>query len=264
MPLDERGFRLAMGLRPLDHNQWFERDAEANAQCAAKTALLDHHYEEVVAVTPEGTVASGEVAAMIATFVGAPLTTNDHPLVAASRLVADDLCVMVRTRDDWVLAAAVVCSPSRWSLREKIGTSLDAIHETVPGYAEALASSTRTRFDRLRPERSFWRLNWTLLDDPALFQPSVRRRAPQGDPAAWWFRVERQTLRALPSSGAVLFTIRTYVTALPELLSADPEHGARLLRALDTAPEASTDYKGWRGVADALRATLSSPDRRQD
>ena len=75
--------------------------------------------------------------------------------------------------------------------------------------------------------------------------------------ADWFFWVERQTLRRLPRSGAVLFTIRTYVNTLAEVLAADERAGANLLHALNEAPEALKGYKGWVGVADALRVHLS-------
>jgi hypothetical protein len=126
----------------------------------------------------------------------------------------------------------------------------------VPGYHDSLAEPTRAVFDRLTPERSFWRLNWTLLDSPDLFQPSVHRRPPTGDPSAWWFRVERQTIRSLPTTRAVVFTIRTYVTSLADLLTGRPETATQLLRTLDTAPADNLHYKGWVGVADVLRTTL--------
>ena len=91
----------------------------------------------------------------------------------------------------------------------------------MPGYDHELARPTNGFFDRLTPGRSFWRLNWTLLDNPALFQPTATRTAPSGDLADWYFRVERQTLRQLPRSRAIVFTIRTYVTSAAALSERD-------------------------------------------
>ena len=76
--------------------------------------------------------------------------------------------------------------------------------------------------------------------------------------ADWFFRVERQTLRRLPESDAVVFTIRNYVASAKELCDAHEEFGATLLLNLDTAPEAIREYKGWIGVADRLRSALGA------
>ena len=161
--------------------------------------------------------------------------SSEHPIVEASRLVQEDLCVLVR-EDAWRLRAACVCFPSRWDLATKIGTTLDDIHAPVPGYDSQLSTPTNSFFDRLRPDRSFWRLNWTLLDHPDLHQPNRARVAPSGELDDWYFRVERQTLRQLQRTNAIVFTIRTYVTSAASLRVSDsqfvpgalerPRHGA--------------------------------------
>ena len=123
-------------------------------------------------------------------------------------------------------------------------------------FAEQLAGPTTSVFDRLKPERSFWRLNWTLIDTPDLFQPTLERRAPHGDLDQWFFRVERQTIRQLPASGAVVFTIHNYVSSASAMSERVPDFVELLLHALDTTPVAMQEYKGWIGVADRLRASL--------
>lgn len=262
VPLDPRGWRLAMGLRPLDLANWLEFDEHREDELAQKAALLDECYEKVVATEPQGDDASRELLDEVRAYVkhyhpDVATTTDpeDHPLVAASRLVQEDLCVLLR-EDGWRLRAACVCFPSRWELATKIGTTLDEIHAPVPHYEEELARPTRGFFDRLRPERSFWRLNWTLLDSPALYQPTSARVAPSGELADWFFRVERQTLRQLPVSGAIVFTIRTYVTSAAELAQADQEFVPALLHAMESAPADTQTYKGWTGVATRLRDGL--------
>jgi hypothetical protein len=171
--------------------------------------------------------------------------------------VQEDLCVLVKD-DAWRLRAACVCFPSRWLLATKINTTLDEIHGPVPGYGQELARPTTGFFDRLTPERSFWRLNWTLLDSPTLFQPTASRTAPSGDLADWFFRVERQTLRQLPQSRAVIFTIRTYVTSAVTLSERDTQFVPTLLHSLETAPSSTQSYKGWTGVAERLRDALGA------
>lgn len=260
VPLDGRPFRLTMGLRPLDISQWFERDDEWDIQLSLKRNLVATKRREVVAVTPTCDAAAHELVDRVAPF-GSTTVVDDHPLVCASTMVPDDLCIMEFDGANWRLTGAVVCFPSRWSLLEKIGTTLDEIHGPVPGYATELRQPTTTFFHRLRADRPMWRLNWTLLDNPELFQPHPERRAVTGDPASWWFRVERQTLVRLPTTDAIVFTIRTYVTSLPTLVKNRTDVKDMLLTALETAPDDSKSYKGWHGVAEALRPWLTSEGR---
>jgi len=250
-----------MGLRPMREDEWFEVDERRDEELALKEHLIETRRNVVVATTKEGDGASEELLAMTLQSLAAVYPQlpreprpGEHPIVQASLLVQEDLCVLVRD-EHWYLAAACVCFPSRWDLTSKIGTSLDAIHSPVPGYDETLARPTNAFFERLDPARSFWRLNWTLLDDPALHQPFVRD-ASRASREGWYFRVERQTLRKLPATGAVVFTIRTYVASLEEMTTRDSHFMPTLLASLDSAPPATLDYKGWTGVAEQLRAAV--------
>ncbi len=254
---------MAMGLRPLDLANWLEVDDQRSSELQLKNELLAENFEIVVATNAEGYEASAELLACIEESlkefhpeISYKVDRSEHPIVSASRLVQEDLCVLVKS-DDWRLQAASVCFPSRWDLSTKIGTTLDSIHGPVPGYDVELSNPTNAFFDRLKPDRSFWRLNWTLLDNPTLHQPFSSRRSPSGDLDDWYFRVERQTLRQLPKTNAIVFTIRNYVASAKTLRERDPEFGPNLLAALDSSPESMQGYKGWVGVADKLRSELS-------
>lgn len=263
MPLDAKGWRLAMGLRPLDLATWFEIDEHYEEELALKAALLKDSFEAVVATNPEGDDASRELLEEVRGFlrsyhpdVAPSVLEGEHPIVEASRLVQEDLCVLVK-EDAWRLRAACVCFPSRWDLATKIGTTLDDIHSPVPLYDQVLARPTVAFFDRLTPERSFWRLNWTLLDSPVLHQPYGARSSPSGALADWYFRVERQTLRQLPKTRAIVFTIRTYVASAASLRERDDAFVPALVHAMESAPPSVQSYKGWTGVAQQLRDELA-------
>ena len=265
VPVDVRGWRLSMGLRPLESAAWLEIDEHFDEELDLKRRLLEESYDVVVATNPEGDDASRELLEEITRNlrahhpeVNTDVDESEHPLVSASRLVQEDLCVLVRD-DAWRLRAACVCFPSRWDLASKIGTTLDDIHDPVPGYDRELARPTNAFFERLKPDRSFWRLNWTLLDSPRLFQPASARRTPRSDIDEWYFRVERQTLRSLPRTKAVVFTIRTYVTSAAALCSRDETFAETLIRAIASAPTSMQEYKGWTGVAEQLRGALAQP-----
>lgn len=51
------------------------------------------------------------------------------------------------------------------------------------------------------------------------------------------FRTERQTLRRLPASGAIVFTIRTYMSTITDIVKEEPDIAARMASAIKSWPE---------------------------
>lgn len=282
LPIDGRPLRVSMGTRPLDLADWIEIDEHRVAEMAEKERLIATQPDDVIASIPRGDAGSAETLDLLLAYLpdrfpdvyesrdeglndrqrGVVVRSDGgHPIDVAGRLVQEDLCVMSRDGGQWLLTAASLCFPSRWRLADKVGHDLTAIHGPVPFY-QRIASPVQTFFDRLTPDRPIWRVNWTLLDDPALFQPEVASRWRDIDLAGrdlgdvLHFRVERQTLRSLPRSGDVLFTIRTYVRPMRELEAMRPGAFADLADTLATTPGPTIDYKGWAPLRDATIAWL--------
>ena len=148
-----------------------------------------------------------------------------RPLATLGRLLQQDLCLLQPRGDEYALTAAVLCFPASWALRDKLNRPLTGIHDPVAPYDADLARRVQRLFDALRPGVVLARSNALLYDDFALFQP---RRAPRG-PAPAWLRTERQTLRRLPDTGAVVFAIHTAVLPRAAL---SPEDAAGLAEYL--------------------------------
>jgi hypothetical protein len=62
--------------------------------------------------------------------------------------------------------------------------------------------------------------------------------------ADMWFRVEWQTLRRLPVTGAVLFTIRTFVERLSDFMARDYAVVHDIADLVNKIPENVAVYKG--------------------
>jgi len=184
-----------------------------------------------------------------------------HPLDLCGRLVQEDFCVLQEDGGTYRLIGATLCSPSCWRLADKIGRPLAEIHAPVPGYAVTLERPVNRFFTHLKPGRLTWRLNWTVVDDPAPFQPErVVGHVPITSDNAGehlWLRVERQTLRRLPATGAVVFTIRTYITRIDAALG-DAAAAAELAALLRDTPPATLEYKQIAPFQTALRAWLDA------
>jgi hypothetical protein len=251
---------LAMGLRK---GGWLLADELRDVELAEKDRLLRDRWDDVVHLGPGTEAAGAEVLALFERSLGAPLEVTDEPaLVRAARAVQEDLCLMVpRSGDDGSvrhhLDAAVLCFPSHWRLADKAGGSAAAIHGPVPTYADDLAEKVDRYLARLRPDVIGVRRNWSIHDDPALHAP-VRPDPPAvTDPAALWLRSERQTLRALPQSGAVLFTIRVQQTPFTTLAER-PDVASALARRLLAQPAALVEMNGLAGRVEPVAAWLRS------
>jgi hypothetical protein len=240
----------------LEASSWLEFGEDARSLLDEKTRLITEHRDDVLAIRPGSELACAELLEEVTDNLriyhpneNVDVGAVTDPLIAASLIVTEDLCIMASSLGQWRLEAACVCFPSRWQLSDKIGTTLDEIHGPVAGYDQRLAGPTRKYFDRISTAGN-WRLNWTLLDDSSLYQPRTSREATSLDPDQWWFRVERQTLRRLARSGAVVFTIRTYQALARDLVANVDGFAANVQEVLVSAPAATIDYKGWRTLAE--------------
>ena len=102
--------------------------------------------------------------------------------------------------------------PAAWALAEKIGRPLSAIHGPVARYDAGIAARVQRMFDMVSAERPLWRANLLRYDLPDLFQPHTEAAPrPVGRPDSPFLRSERQVIRRLPASGAVVFSIHTTV-----------------------------------------------------
>lgn len=297
-PYDGSSKPFAIGLRPLDLANWIEVDDNLGAHLAEKRRLYAEIPEKVFVEEAETRAAQQEVLDLLAAhlpvhfpqthrrvggsveLVGAthPASALDAPLAAASLLVQEDLILMRRGQDGWRLAAGSLCFPSSWVLTEKFGKPLHTIHVPVPGFGPGSRPDEliARMFDGLQGQ-AMERFNWSIQAGDALYHPlsdvqrtdrATNRPSQFADAAAVdasaFIRIERQTLRKLPVSKDILFTIRIHLDPLA-VLAKHPDR-ARLaasfadqLMALDAG---QLDYKGLTAdrdrLADLLRAMAAA------
>jgi len=246
-------FRHRLGTFPVEISNWLLRDAEFDSTVQLKKKLLATRRSEVVGLQPGGDEVAEEAAQLVSAWAGVELASRGiDALVEASllvaELVADDLAVLqpVKSHDgseQLLLNAAVVCCPSRWMLSEKMGHNMLAIHEPVAKYADHVGAAVDTYFQRLTVEKPVWRSNWIIQDHPALFQPQIPSGPLVKTPDELWIRMERQTLRRLPKTGGILFTIRGYQQPLPEYLSRSTQIAQNIRTMLERLPDDVAQYK---------------------
>jgi hypothetical protein len=272
LPFEAGPFRMSMSLTAAPERDWFELDDRYPDEVRQRRALLAERHDEVFAALPGSEDARAETLELVADSLvrhrpawfqrdGARLhnrlTGETWDLAAppcdrlelAGRLVQEDLCIIQHGEDGPRFTAAVLCFPSRWRLHEKLGRPLAAVHGPVPLYAERLSRPVDRFMTQVKPGHIAQRLNWSLLDDPALFQTQGKWReginpaiTAENAGEAVNLRVERQTLRRLPRSGAVLFGIRVHVYPLARAITT-PALAARLAEAVRALPAEINRYK---------------------
>jgi dimethylamine monooxygenase subunit A len=199
---------------------------------------------------------------------GEPGSLPLAPLDWLGRQVQEDLLLMDGTREGMPLVAGQLCFPAVWCLDEKLGRSMLEVHAPVPRFAEQLGASTLRLMERLKPERSVSRVNWsitvtdrldleprTLPEWRHLFGGITARNAGE----RCFLRLERQTLSLLPRTGAILFTIHTYRAPVATEVEA-PERRRRLASVLRTVPPETRQYKRIEPFLEPLLAYLEAGD----
>jgi hypothetical protein len=142
-----------------------------------------------------------------------------------------------------------LCFPSRWSLAEKLGQPMLAIHAPVPLYGERLGRPVDRFFGALAEGKLVERFNWSIVDDPALHQPKGHGRRALNEAITaenagetLFLKVERQTLSRVGDDGTVLFTIRVHCTSLARAVTTQAI-AADLAEAVAALPDALALYK---------------------
>ncbi|MFC3079459.1 DUF3445 domain-containing protein [Phenylobacterium terrae] len=241
----EDGADFAIGLAPVDEGGWLE-GGEADP-AARKDPLTAAHRDLVWAETEGSRPGQQEALELVERATGLAGQPDLPPLLAAARLVPDDLVLMEKADREWRLTALSLTAPTFFSAGEVIGRSLAELHGPVAGFETRFLRRVQRIFDGLRPDLILQRRNWTLVNSSESFTPQagpIRARigeiAPEAAGEALFLRVERQSLRRLPRTGGALFTIRVWLTPLGEL-AAEPARLAAFARA-------------WRGAGEDFRA----------
>ncbi len=287
-PYDGSTKPFTLALQTLDPEDWIEVDDQLAAQLGEKDHLFAHEHGRVFMAEPGSIEAQSEVLSMLMAYLpqhypelysakadtitikptGRTYEKSAYaarPLELAARLIQDDLVLMRKEDGEHRLVAAALCFPSSWSLAEKFGRPMADIHGPVPGFGRGGRTAERIErvFSNLKPDQPVQRYNWSLYDSPDLFYPERSHTKSglfdeTGTPNIW-LRVERQTLRRMPVSGDILFTIKICVDPLAALQ--DHADGACLAKGLKTLVEAldadQTAYKGLTGQRAEVVAALS-------
>lgn len=292
---------ITMGLRSMKWDEWIELDnhypryhadknrriKERGSKCCATApeamdgaielleefcSYLPERYPSMFRKTPTGidNLVTGE------SFNITQRPLPEDPMAISARLVQDDLALMIEKPDgDYYLLAGAILLPGFWRLQDKYGMRLSEIHTSgdVPQYKEKLEKGMMNFFRRLRPEDPVLRNNYFIqVDDNLAWSESI---GPEDSSDVSWntaqknkaiehhyFRSERQSLRRLPRSGAVVFTIRTYFEPIAEIVK-EPYVPGRLASAIRSWGDDVSRYKGKEKYEEVLLEYLDQKHEEQ-
>ncbi|MEX0346556.1 MAG: DUF3445 domain-containing protein [Rhizobiaceae bacterium] len=283
-PYDGSHPPFRIGLQPLDLRNWIEVDDRLDFYLSEKERLWALHPGKTFVAEPDTVAVQTEILDLIAAHVArrfpdiyrrdadrmfvngrtVDLAADEPALLTAARLVPEDLLVMRRDETGWRLVAGSLSFPTGWSLTEKFGRPMEQIHGPVPGFGEGTRNAAMINriFDSLQVAQPVWRMNWSIYSNDALYQGDHHaehvRRMEAG--LAAFLRVEYQTLRKLPVSCDILFTVRIHIDPIA-LLERHPDCGhicSEFIRLLQAMDREQLEYKGMIGQRDLLISRLQA------
>ncbi|KAF8558951.1 hypothetical protein OG21DRAFT_1453987 [Imleria badia] len=225
---------------------------------------------------------------------------GEQAMKIVTGLVQEDIAIMMEGSDGkYYFQAGSICIPGFWRMDDKIGMPLDEIHTSgnVPQFREKLEMSMERFFRRMPLDKPVIRHNYfiqvvkpgeipsadtggeTTSDvDPEELGWSESTNGPEDEfvhghghsaepaaylePATLRVRSERQTLRRLPRTGAIIFGIRTYLFKVEELARERGVAG-RLASAIRSWPDDVSIYKGRKMYRDILLRYLDEHTERE-
>ena len=293
---------ITMGIRNLEWNDWIELDNEWTRYHSEKMLRLSgERASRLCKTAPEAQDAALETMELLSEYLVHRYPSlfeyelskeekhirikttgeiypikSDEPLKYAALLIQDDLALMIEGSDgQYYLKAGALLLPGFWRLEDKFNMSLAQIHTSgdVPKFKEKLQNSMERFFQKMTPQKAVIRNNYFIQTDGELaWSSSIGSEDTFG--IGWQnaqlnppienihFRSERQTLRRLPRSGAILFTIRTYFIPVVEIAE-EPGVPGRLASAVRSWPDDVAHYKGKKAYEDVLLKYLDEKHEKQ-
>ena len=248
---------VKVGLEPIEEADWLEIDNLFDSEIELKKKLYESYYKEIHQELDLSLKSQQELLEMLKTHLNQyhpnhkfTTTETSAPLKNASLMVQEDLVLMLPKKEKYFLGAASLCAPSNWSLKEKFNGSLLELHKDVPSYEREIGNRVNNLFNKLPNDRIFQRFNWSIYEEATLFQPAKSKSFVErsktitnknaGD--RLFIRVERQTIRRLPKTKAIAFTIRVHVDPLSSIKD-DLSLVRDLKKALKNLSEGMKRYK---------------------
>jgi hypothetical protein len=289
------GPEFQVGLQPIGTGDWLLIDAGYEDFMRTKREHLSRSTESFYKTMPGSHGAQRELRGMVAAHLaevhsslfslcGATLkcSAGNHawnlrdesvePLWQLSDFVQEDFMLLQEIGGKTTITAASNAYSSSGRLVAAVGRDVRWAHEPVPDLTALHGSRIDRILGSVHEDAPCARFNWQLTPLASVFFPpdphaanraalkSVSARLsedPSLAPSLLHMRVERQTLRRLPETRAVAFSIHTYSDPLSSLTE-DPAALQAVLSLLKNYPGARLQYTEMEAVYAAVMAWIET------
>lgn len=286
-------YHQTMSLLKLPPNHWLDMDMWYWRYFEEKQTELSQRGKDVFDCLPDGEEPSRELLLMAGDFLikryprlferrgragicnlitgetFADLrTTAEHPLLVLSRLAKEDFYI-VRQRDDGqhYMVAGCVPFPGGFTISTKMGRCLNDIHKPVAQFESKLRPSMERYFGKMDANKPIERASFFITWDYGLYESvlgySNKESSADGVPYdKFVVRVERQTLRRLPRTRAIVFSNHPVFYRICDMQD-EPGIPSILIKFITEAPGEIMEYKDVHTYRDHLLPYLKSLEQRQ-
>ncbi|KAK3181231.1 hypothetical protein K4F52_007507 [Lecanicillium sp. MT-2017a] len=240
-------YHQTMAIHKLDTDFWIELDNTYKDQIATRKEIYRKHGKDIIQALPGSKLACKELTEMTIEFLCARYsnhfernggTFTNHilgksydvartdPLSLLLENIPEDFALMLRDPETgtYKFRAGVICASTGWSLGTKIGMGLPDIHSPVPDYKQKMQLSMDRFFTKMSTSKPVQRGAWGFEVGKHLYTPPNHpdlshrdSQSPTLRPEDIYLRVDWQTLRRLPLSGAIVFNFKVFFTPVTEL-----------------------------------------------
>lgn len=190
---------------------------------------------------------------------------SDTILDFLSQTIEEDFIILLKDPsridekdgDEYFFKAGIFAFAAGFNPRDRFNTPLSFIHHPIPGYESKLKLSMNRFFNRIQPGQFVTRSNFSVqthnkyyVDDsnkghnlPAGFEQKPLNRHDLDFDNQVHYRSERQTLTKLPNSGAIIFTIRTYLLPMSKIKQESAQVKQNFIGAINRFPDDIKLYK---------------------
>ena len=284
-----------VGLQPIIERDWLILDDDYAQFMRAKRLHLTACKARCYQTLPGSLAAQRELQSMVVSYllehhpsqftvVGDNLSCSidghslklgedtTDPLWQLSGLVQEDFMLLQDVDGRQQITAASNAYSSSGRLVASVGHDVRWAHENVPDLTKQHGARIDRILSTMHEDFLCARFNWLLTplttiffpEDPHIANGAALRsvsaqlsRDPSLAGSLLHMRVERQTLRRLPKTGAVAFSIHTYTDPLSTLVQDDADIEA-LIKLLKTYSPARLQYSEMDVIRDAVIAWLES------
>jgi dimethylamine monooxygenase subunit A len=287
-----------VGLQPINRGDWLIVDDDYASVMRAKRRQLTGAPERFYKTLPGSLAAQRELKRMVvahltqshgksfsldnetlvSTIDGHSWNLGDastEPLWQLSGIVQEDFMLLEGLDGRMTITAASNPYSSSGRLVASVGRDIHWAHEPVPTLTATLGPRIERILQSVHEDAPCARFNWQLTPLGSIFFPhdphaannlalkavsAQLREDPSLAPSLLYMRVERQTLRRLPETRAVAFSIHTYSDPLATL-APDTVSCESLLKLLRSYPLERLQYNEMHTIRDAVIAWLESLPR---